>query len=201
MGAGQRLGPLQDPRLEFVVHLLQRRLRGLAFGRLALQRLVEVGEGPRLAEQLDEDADLGAQDVGVDRLAQVVDGADAVALQHLVLVGAVRGEEEYRDVLGSLARLDEPGQLDAGHAGHADVEDDRREVVSEQRQQRLVRRMRPHQDALGRRQHRLERVEVARLIVDDQDLGRIGHLHHVAHRYSHTRSSDNSWSVFTGLAM
>ena len=55
----------------------------LTFGDLALSALVQFRERPRLAEQLDEHADLRPQDVGVDRLAQVIDGADPVAAQHV----------------------------------------------------------------------------------------------------------------------
>ena len=43
--------------------------------------------------------DLRAQDVGVDRLAQVVDRADAVAAQDVVVVEQVGGQEQDRDVL------------------------------------------------------------------------------------------------------
>ena len=56
--------------------------------------------------------------------------------------------------------------------------------------------------AADRLQHDLERVEVARLVVDDQDLDVFGSsCVDRAQRYSHTRSSDSSWSVLTGLAM
>ena len=74
---------------------------------------------------------------------------------------------------------------------------------SQQREQRLVGRLRAHERAAGSLEHRLERVEVPRLVVDDQDLdGSLGQPSIArAQRYSQTRSSDSSWSVFTGLAM
>ena len=50
-------------------------------------------------------------------------------------------------------------------------------------------------------EHHLERIEVARLVVDDQDLDVLVHASPSAQRYSQTRSSDSNWSVFTGLAM
>ena len=70
------------------------------------------------------------------------------------------------------------------------------------REQRLVGRLWRARAAPAAVEHRLERVEVPRLVVDDQHLdvfvrhGLLGNQ-----RYSHTRSSDSSWSVFTGLAM
>ena len=45
-------------------------------------------------------------------------------------------------------------------------------------------------------EHGLERVEVARLVVDEEQLDVI-----VRHRYNHTRSKLRSWSVLTGFAM
>ena len=48
---------------ELLVHSLERLLRLLARDHFALQFLVELGERARLAVQLDEDRDLGAEDV------------------------------------------------------------------------------------------------------------------------------------------
>ena len=104
--------------------------------------------------------------------------------------------------LRAVPLLDQGGQLDAVHVRHPDVEDQRPEVLPQHRQQGLVGGVGPHQRAAERLEHHLQRVEVARLIVDDQDLDAfVVHGAHAGHRYSHTRSSDSSWSVFTGLAM
>ena len=59
-------------------------------------------------------------------------------------------------------------QLDAAHPRHPDVEDDRGELLPQHRQQRFVSRLGPHDTAAAAVEHRLERVEVARLVVDDQ---------------------------------
>ena len=174
---------------------LQRLLRLLALGDLALERVVQLGERPRLAEQIDEDADLRAQDLRVDRLAQIVDRADTVAAQDVVLVDRVRRQEQDRDVLRALALLDQRRQLDAAHARHLDVEHDRRELVPHQAEQRLVGRRRADQRAVDVAEHHLEHVEVSRLIVDDEDLRllvRCIMAQPAVQRYSQTRSSDSS---------
>ena len=84
--AGQRRGAFVDAAFELLIRELQRLLRFLPFGDFALERLVELGQRPRLAEHVDEDADLRPQDRRVDRLAQIIDRANAVAAQDVVLV-------------------------------------------------------------------------------------------------------------------
>ena len=51
----------------------------------------------------------------------------------------------------------------------------------------------------GSTEHGLERVEVARLVVDEQRMSMTASAS--PQRYNQTRSSDSSCSVFTGLAM
>src|SRR5690348_16737687 len=75
----ERGGALVDAALQFHVCELQRSLRLLALGHFALQRVVQLRERAALPEQIDEDVDLRSEDLGVDRLAQIVDGADAVS--------------------------------------------------------------------------------------------------------------------------
>ena len=55
--------------------------------------------------------------------------------------------------------------------------------------------------APARGEHDLERVQIPRLVVDDENLDVLAHAISPVQRYSHTRRSDSNWSVFTGLAM
>ena len=105
----------------------------------------------------------------------------------------MRREKEDRNVLRSSPLLNQGRELDATHAGHPDVEHECRKVVANERKESLVRGRRANQMAIGTAQHRLEHVEVSRLVVDDQDLGFFTHSGPTrTYRYSHTRSSERS---------
>ena len=136
--ASQRGGSFLYPLFKLLVGQLQRRLRGLALGDFAMQRVVEIGERPRLAERFNEHADLRPQDLAVDGFAEIVHPADAVPTQDVLFVHRVGGEKQNRDILRPPALLDQRRQLEAVHAGHLDVEDQRGEVVAHQTQQRFV---------------------------------------------------------------
>ena len=150
-------------------------------------------------------ADLRPQDVGVDRLAQVVDGAGAVAAQHVLVVDEVRRQEQDRDVAASARRcLISVRQLDAAHARHLDVEHDRREVVLQQRAAALRRRT-ARAPACSRIGSSIT-SSASRLRGSSSTIRIFGFssgciASRARQRYSQTRSSDSSWSVFTGLAM
>ena len=77
---------------------------------------------------------------------------------------------------------------------HLDVQEDHREVVLEQRLQRLFAGRRGRNAAVQRGEHGLHRNEVVVAVVDQQDL-RLQTL------CSHTRISAVSWSMSTGLVM
>ena len=99
-------------------------------GELALT-LAQIGEAQRLcllhdpsvlAEQLGEDFHLGAKQVGVERLDQVVDRAQRVGLVDVAdVVGATREEDDRREP-APLPLLDDPRDLEAVDVGHHDVE-------------------------------------------------------------------------------
>ena len=93
--------------------------------RLLLERLA-------LAEQLHEDVDLGAEDVRVERLEDVVDGAELVAAEDIRLAARQRGEEDDRRVAGAVALADQAGGLEAVEVGHLHVEQHDREVRVQQ---------------------------------------------------------------------
>ena len=73
---------------------------------------------------------------------------------------------------GFLAALDGLGQLEPGHARHADVEDQQREFLGDQSQERLVGGLRPHESIARCVEQRFEYRQVLRLIVDDQYVDR-----------------------------
>jgi len=62
------------------------------------------------------------------------------------------------------------GRLQPVHAGHRHVQQDHREVVGEQRLERLLARTRPHQLVVEDAEDRLQRQEVLRAVVDQEDL-------------------------------
>ena len=129
----------------------------------------------RLLPELDEDGDLRPQHERVERLHQVVDRARAVAAEHVLGVLRDRGQEEDRDVPRPLALLDQLRGLEAVHARHLDVEQDRRELLVEQAPQRLLARGGPDEVGLERLQDRLQGEQVLRPVVDEQQLRPVGH--------------------------
>jgi hypothetical protein len=146
------------------------------------------------AREIAEDADLGAQHERVERLEDVVDRSGLVAAGDVLDVGRQRGQEDDRRVGRALAAADERGGLEAVHPRHLHVEQDRREVLLEDRAQRLLPGPGPADPRAERGQDGLEREQVLRVVVGDQDGRRV-------HRCSQTRISDSSWSMSTGLVM
>ena len=139
---GQRRGALGHAQLELLVDLLERFLRLLPLGDLGLQLLVELASARVFRYESTNTPTFERRMSRVDRLAQIVDGADAVAAQDVLVVDEMRGQEQDRHVLRPAPLLDQVRQLDAAHARHPDVEDHRGELVVQQRQQRFVRRLR-----------------------------------------------------------
>jgi hypothetical protein len=79
-------------------------------------------------------------------------------------------QEDDRDVLRALTRLDQARGLEAVDPRHLNVEQDDGEVVEEELAQRLVARVRPDQRLIERLEDRLQREQVLRPVVDQQDL-------------------------------
>ncbi len=121
---------------------LRHRIRELAVALLAgtlerceLLRVQLLGlhlQLPVLLPELDEDGNLGAEDVRLDRLEDVVDRTSRVAAEDVPLLLRQRGDEDDRDVLRALAPLDQLGELEPVELGHLDVEQQTGEVVEEQ---------------------------------------------------------------------
>src|SRR5262249_9480162 len=113
-----------------------------------------------LLVQLDEDGDLRAEDVGVERLEDVVDRAGGGAAEDLLLVLRDRGEEDDGNVPRALALLDEPRGLEAVELRHLDVEQDHRHVVAEELPQRVLAGARIQKRLAERLENSLEREEI-----------------------------------------
>jgi hypothetical protein len=122
-----------------------------------------------LRVELHEHRHLRPEDLGIERLQDVVDGAALVSLEDERRILADRGQEDDRDGAGALALLDELRRLQPVDAGHLDVHQDDRELLLEERPQRLLARVRAHEALAERAQDRLQRDEVRRVIVDHQD--------------------------------
>jgi hypothetical protein len=191
LGPRELLGPLRLGlrNAPLVLHLLAEELRLPDAPRLlelsivlALLGLAEELGLPLdlfgLLEELDEDGDLGAEDLGDDGLEEEVDGADRVALEDLRLGAAIGGGKENRDVARSLALADELGGLDAVHARHLDVHEDEREVLLQKALQCLLTRARLDEVLAEILEHGLEGQEVRRVVVDQEDVDLVvgGHI-------------------------
>ena len=168
----KRFGALAHATLERLVQLAQLLLGAAALGHFGEQRAVGQRDLAVLAMQLGEHGDLRAEDRRVHRLVQVVDRAAAVAFEHVLVLVVVGGEEDDRHAGGLLALLDHLRQLEAGHAGHADVQDEQGEFLADEREQRLVGGLRAHQPVARVVEDGLEHGQVLRLVVDDQDVDR-----------------------------
>jgi hypothetical protein len=122
-----------------------------------------------LLPELDEDRNLGAQDLRVERFEHVVDRADLVAAEDVPLLFRECGQEDDRDEARPLALLDHLGDLEAVEVGHLDVEQDHREVVSvQQAAERLCAGARADELVPERLEDRLQREEVLGPIVDEE---------------------------------
>ncbi len=85
------------------------------------------------------------------------------------------GEEDDRDVPGPLPPLDVRGGLEAVHTRHLDVEQDDREVVRQQRLERFLPGRCPHQRLIERGENGLQRQQILRPVIDQEDLGLLHH--------------------------
>ncbi len=127
-----------------------------------------------LAEELDEDRDLGAQHLGHHRRQDVVDGAQRVPARHVGLV-AVGGDEDDGRVLAARTGADQRRGLEAVHDRHVDVEEDDGEVAVEEVLERLLARERLDDVLAQLGEDGLDGDELVRVVVDHQDLATVPH--------------------------
>ena len=113
---------------------------GGALGNAALQLAGEPLGLDGLPPELGEDADLGAEELGLDGHRHVVDGPGGIALE-AVHVGEVHGGHEDDRGLPEAGMLaDDLGQLEAVEVGHAHVHQDEGDLLLEQVLERLASR-------------------------------------------------------------
>ena len=84
---------------------------------------------------------------------------------------AERAQEDHRRGARLLALPGDGGGLKAVEAGHHHVEEDHGEVLVQEALERLLARLRADHAVSERRQDGLERQEIRRVVVDDQDGG------------------------------
>ena len=97
----------------------------------------------RLAIELDENPDLGAQHLRNDRHRHVVDGAHLVAAQAVDVGQMDGGDEDDRGLLEPRMLADHRRQLEAVEVRHADVHQDDGDLRLQQLLERLRGRTRP----------------------------------------------------------
>jgi hypothetical protein len=130
--------------------------------------LLETGADPRLEEHR------------VERLRQVVVGAELNAAHHAVYV-VERRDHDHRDVAQPGIVLEAPQDLKAAHLRHHDVEEDQIDGLAAQAIKGVAAVDRGHALVVEELQLLREDVAVERLVVDDQDSCRR------RHRCSHRR--------------
>ena len=158
-----RLGGRQR-RLQLVDHVRQEDVLRFVLERAAANLLAAD-------EQIAEDAHLRAQDLGIYGLEQVIDRAVLVSFEDVRGFTAERRDEDDGNVPGLLPLLDQLCGLQAIESRHLDVEQDHRERVSQELQERLLAGPGFHQPRSDRLQHALQREEVLGPIVDQQHAG------------------------------
>ena len=136
----------------------------LGHGRVLLRnvRAVEASDLVALAAQLDEDRDLLADDLRVERLDQIVGAAGGVGPMDLLGVVAERGDEDDRDVPAALEHLHVRGDLEAVHPRHGDVDQRHRESLAQREPQGLLAGGGGHHAVVGAVEDGRERDEVLR---------------------------------------
>jgi hypothetical protein len=144
----------------------------LALERLALPLAQELGLPLHLAGlevEVHEHRDLRAQDGGLERLQQIVHRAVRVPEENVREVLVDGGQEDDGDVPASRALLDQRSGLQAVQTRHLDVHQDDGQVVTQDLPERLLSRLRRQELVAEGLEERLQRDEVRRMVVDEQD--------------------------------
>src|SRR6266508_437446 len=137
---------------------------------LLLEQLGLAAKLRVLLVQLDEDGDLGAQDLRAERLEDVVDRAGRIAPEDLLLVLRDGRDEDDRNVLRPFALLDQRSGLEAVEIRHLDVEQDDRDVVLQELAEGVHTGVGIKKVLVERLEDPLEGEEVLGAIVDEEDV-------------------------------
>ena len=121
--------------------------------------------------QIDKNRDFGTQNIRVERLGNVIDGAGRIALENVVLLFGNRGHENNRDVPGFLALFDERRGFETIETGHLNIHQNKRELFFEQIFQRLRARSRLDETAVERFENRAQRQQIFAAVIDQQNVG------------------------------
>jgi hypothetical protein len=163
----------------------------------ALCSRTRAGGTGGLAKELDEDHDLGLQDLRIERRQDVVHRAQRVPASGVRLVAVGRDEDDRR-VLGALPLAHQRRSLETVETRHVDVEQDDGELLPQQVPEGLPARVRADDFLVKLREDRRERQQLVPAVVDSQDADRVSGP--ADHRSSHARRTDSIWSVSTGFA-
>ena len=138
---------------------------------------IPYGDLVTLLVKLKEHAGFAAQNIGLDGLIKEVHGASFVSTKPALAIGGAGRQKDDRRPPGALGSPHELGELVAVHLRHLHVKNSKRDVVIEQKFERLGSRARFQQHKPVAPQEPLERQQVFLEIVNEQkiyrsDLGR-----------------------------
>ncbi len=125
--------------------------------------------------QHDEGIGLVPQNVRVDRLEQKVHRARLVTAKHSIRFAGARGQENDRNVFGTLRAAHEFGELEAVHLRHLHIDERQRELVLQDQLNALVARACGDDVRIVPTQQRFERDQVLLDVVDHQNARTFGH--------------------------
>jgi hypothetical protein len=119
--------------------------------------------------KLDEDPNLRRQDVGVEGLDEEIDGMARVRQESLFFVRRVGGQEDDRRVLCSVQLPYARGGLKAVESGHSHVHQHDGKLALGEMLERFFARCRRDEVVPETFEGRLQREEIGRMVVDDED--------------------------------
>ncbi len=154
-----------------ISHQFGPRLGQLQRGLLALgQQLRLPTQQLGFLRQLHKDGNLRPHELRDHWLDQIVHGAYGVPSDRMVLAVVGGGQKQDGSVTRFVALPNEGRSLEAVHLRHFDVQEDDREIVSQQPLQRLASGFGANQVLAEPLQHRLQRHQVGGLIVDEENV-------------------------------
>src|SRR6476469_27399 len=146
---------MRDGRKKFILALIRLR-EGLGIG---FELVPLRGDLATLLVKLEENAGFAAQNVRLDRLIQEVDRAGFVSAKSALPIGCAGREKDNRRPAGPLGSPHELSELVPIHLGHLHVKNGKRDVVGEQKFERLRPRARFEQDKAVASKEALQRQQ------------------------------------------